>query len=87
LTRCSKKERERLVELKTKAARRDVVLLAELALLLRDHRQQAFQHGYARPDSFVFSTRDRLGLEVERTGIEPVTSGLQILPGSGLRRS
>jgi integrase len=34
------------------------VLLPELAQLLREHRQQAFQRGHARTDSFVFSTSE-----------------------------
>jgi integrase len=57
LTRGSKEDRPRLVELKSSAARRDVVLLPELAVLLREHRRQAFQHGFARGHDYVFATR------------------------------
>ncbi len=45
LTRGTKESPARLVELKTRGARRDVVLLPELAALLREHRRHAFQRG------------------------------------------
>lgn len=45
-----------LVELKTRGSHRDVVLLPELAALLREHRREAFRKGHAREDDYVFST-------------------------------
>ena len=56
LTRASKGTPARLVELKTRGARRDVVLLPELAELLREHRRHAFQRGLAREHDYVFVT-------------------------------
>lgn len=56
LTRATKTSPARLVELKTRGARRDVVLLPELAVLLREHRRQAFQRGFAREQDYVFAT-------------------------------
>jgi integrase len=58
LTRGTRQSPARLVELKTHGARRDVVLLPELAALLREHRRQAFQRGLAREQDYVFATRE-----------------------------
>jgi integrase len=57
LTRGTRLDPAKLVELKTRGARRDVVLLPDLADMLRQHRRQAFRVGVAREDAFVFSTR------------------------------
>ena len=58
LTRGTKRNPATLVELKTSSARRDVVLLPELGVLLREHRRHAFQRGLAREHDYVFATRD-----------------------------
>lgn len=58
LTRASKGNPPRLVELKTAAARRDVVLLPELAELLREHRRRAFRLGLAGWSDYVFATSE-----------------------------
>ena len=59
LTRGTQRDPAKLVELKTPGcARRDVVLLPDLADLLREHRRQPFRMGVAREDAFVFSTRN-----------------------------
>jgi len=52
----------RLIDLKTRGARRDVVLFPELAVLLRGHRRAAFRRGLAREEDFVFTTRDGTAL-------------------------
>jgi len=44
------------VRLKTDAGVRDVVLLAQLAELLKEHRRKALELGHARPDGFIFSS-------------------------------
>ncbi len=56
LTRASTKNPPRLVELKTRRARRDVVLLPELSEFLREHRRDAFRRGFARQADYVFTT-------------------------------
>jgi integrase len=56
LARASKGTTAGLVDLKTRGARRDVVLLPELAELLRVHRLHAFQRGLARQNDYVFVT-------------------------------
>lgn len=56
LTRGSKAHPPKLVELKTPSARRAVVLLPELAELLREHRRQAFRHRAARKSDYVFAS-------------------------------
>jgi integrase len=58
LTRGTRQNPPALVELKTSSARRDVVLLPELLLLLREHRRGAFQRGLAKEHDFVFATRE-----------------------------
>jgi integrase len=62
LTRGTKERPATLVELKTRGARRDVVLLPELAALLREHRRVAFQRGLAREKDYVFATREGTAL-------------------------
>ncbi len=62
LTRGSKASPAKLIELKTRGARRDVVLLPELAVLLREHRRVAFQRGLAREQDWVFTTREGTAL-------------------------
>jgi integrase len=54
LTRGSRKDPPRLVELKTRGARRDVVLLPALLELLHEHRRKAFRRGFARKADYVF---------------------------------
>jgi integrase len=56
LTRGTRQDSARLVELKTRGSRRDVVLLPELAAMLREYRRAAFRSGRAREDDYVFST-------------------------------
>jgi integrase len=59
LTRGSKADRPCLVELKTKAAKRDVVLSPELDALLQVHRRQvAESRGVPRQDDYVFATSE-----------------------------
>jgi integrase len=58
LTRGTKGAPATLVELKTRAARRDVVLLPELSELLRAHRREAFRRGRARQNGYVFATSE-----------------------------
>jgi integrase len=62
LTRGTKERPAKLVELKTRGARRDVVLLPELAVLRREHRRLAFQRGLARAQDYVFTTREGTAL-------------------------
>jgi integrase len=56
LTRGTRLSPATLVELKTRGSRREIVLLPELAALLRDHRRDAFKRGLAREHDFVFAT-------------------------------
>jgi len=58
LTRGSKQNPPALVELKTRGARRDVVLLPELSELLREYRLRAFRRGFARQDDYVFASSE-----------------------------
>jgi integrase len=58
LTRASKQHPPQLVELKTRCARRDIVLLPELSELLREHRRNAFGRGLARQMDYVFATSE-----------------------------
>jgi integrase len=62
LTRGSKDSPAKLVDLKTRGARRDVVLLPDLAVVLRDHRRDALRRGLARAQDFVFTTREGTAL-------------------------
>ena len=48
---------KRVELLKTDASARDVVLMPQLAPLLREHKEQAFARGFAKPTEFVFSSR------------------------------
>lgn len=56
LSRATRKKPARLLPLKTDAGARDVVLLPQLAALLRKHKAGAFAEGRARPEDFVFTT-------------------------------
>jgi integrase len=56
LSRATADTPARLKGLKTGGARRDIVLLPQLADLLRKHRERAFELGHARPEDFVFAT-------------------------------
>jgi integrase len=56
LSRATEDTPARLKSLKTGAARRDIVLLPQLAELLSAHRERAFERGAARPEDFVFAT-------------------------------
>jgi integrase len=57
LTRGDRTTPPRAARLKTKAGRRDVILLADLAELLQSHlRWTENEHGLPRPDDFVFTT-------------------------------
>jgi integrase len=58
LTRGSRTNPPRLVELKTRGSRRDIVLLPELSELLREHRLRAFRRGFARQDDYVFASSE-----------------------------
>jgi integrase len=58
LSKATGKKPARLVALKTGAGERDVYLVAELGDLLKAHKVKAFRHGRARPDDFIFCTRD-----------------------------
>jgi integrase len=58
LTRGSTANPPRLAELKTRGARRDVVLLPDLADLLREHRRGALSRGLARQEDFVFTSSE-----------------------------
>jgi integrase len=56
LSRATEDTPARLKSLKTGAARRDIVLLPQLVVLLKAHREQAFERAAARPEDFVFAT-------------------------------
>jgi len=57
LTRGTKDDPPRLVELKTTAAKRDVVMLSELAELLQAHRREVVEsRGVPRQVDYVFAT-------------------------------
>lgn len=58
LSRGTAKKPARLVPLKTGAGERDVYLLPELASLLKRAKAEALAQGRARPESFVFCTRE-----------------------------
>jgi integrase len=58
LTRSTRSAPPRRVALKTRAAVRDVVVLPELADLLRDHRREAFRQGRARREDYAFATSE-----------------------------
>ena len=62
LTRGSRTSGSGLAELKTRGARRDIVLLPELSELLRDHRGQAFRLGLARQTDYVFASSEGTAL-------------------------
>ena len=49
-------ERPQRVEPKTRQAIRAVELMPTLATFLREHKEQAFARGFARPEDFVFAT-------------------------------
>jgi integrase len=58
-TRGTKADPPRLVELKTNAAKRDVVMLPKLAELLQAHRRQvAESRGVPRQEDYVFATSE-----------------------------
>jgi integrase len=56
LSKATKESPARRVALKTGAAKRDVVLLPQLATILREHRKEALAKGLYRADGFVFCT-------------------------------
>ena len=58
LTRGSRANPTRLVELKTRGARRDIVLLPELSALLREHRRQALRRGHAGQADYAFASSE-----------------------------
>jgi integrase len=58
LTRGSRASPPALVDLKTRGAGRDIVLLPELSELLREHRSKAFRRGVARQADFVFASSE-----------------------------
>jgi integrase len=63
-----------LVEPKTSAAKRDVELMASLVAMLKQHKQQAFAHGRAKPADFVFASEAGTPLgyrNIARRGLEP----------------
>jgi integrase len=62
LTRGSKTNSPTLVDLKTRGARREIVLLPELSELLRDHRRDAFRRGIARQTDYVFASSEGTSL-------------------------
>ena len=74
LTRGSKQTPARLDELKTGSARRDVVLLPELVVLLREHRRRAFQRGLAREHDYVFATREGTAFNYRNVAQRGLTS-------------
>ena len=74
LTRGSKQTPARLDDLKTRSARRDVVLLPELVVLLREHRRRAFQRGLAREHDYVFATREGTAFNYRNVAQRGLTS-------------
>ena len=74
LTRGSKQTPARLDELKTSSARRDVVLLPELAALFREHRRRAFRRGLAREHDYVFATREGTAFNYRNVAQRGLTS-------------
>jgi integrase len=58
LSVATKTKPARLVPLKTGAAERDVYLVSELVELLKKHKARVFQKSHAKPEDFIFCTRD-----------------------------
>lgn len=56
LSRATREKPARCVPLKTDTARRDVVLLPQLATTLKDHRMTLLSHGLYQADGFLFVT-------------------------------
>src|SRR5581483_11092389 len=56
LSKATKEDAARRVALKTGAARRDVVLLPQLAEILKTHRKEMLAKGLYRADGYVFCT-------------------------------
>jgi integrase len=56
LSRAKRNQPARRIPLKTDAGRRDVEVMPELLALLKKRKAEAFAHGRARADSFVFGT-------------------------------
>jgi integrase len=88
LTRRTKERPATLDELRTRGARRDVVLLPELAALLREHRRVSLQRGLARQTDYVFATREGTALNYRNLAQRGLTkaadrAGLNV---AGLRK-
>ena len=66
LSNATRKKPARLMRLKTGAGERDVYLVAELVDLLKADRAKAFQRGHAKPENFIFCTRDGKPLTTKR---------------------
>lgn len=96
LSRATGERPAKLVPLKSGAAERDVFLVPELVVLLKRHKAEAFSRRHARPDSFVFATRDGHPLSqrnaaralknaADKAGLNP--DGVQALSWHDLRHT
>jgi integrase len=96
LSRATGQRPAKLVPLKSGAGERDVFLVLELVSLLKRHKAEAFSRRHARPDSFVFATRDGHPLSqrnaaraltnaADKAGLNP--DGVQTLSWHDLRHT
>ena len=73
----------KLVEPKTKTAKRDIPITPDLARMLQAHKRDAFSRGFAKPDDFVFASDVGTPLQhrnLSRRGLAPAFKAIGMTP-------